>query len=215
MTLRGGYWHAVSYPYPAPGDFIFEAPYETTYIIDCLNHPRAFVGISDSGRGAYCEVWTPIRPMGQRVVELVERPVSRLIGKEAAPPEKVIAPEDIDTFYELEANPEKGSCTFAFRYEMHNKMGFFGKPIIKGFEVAEFDDVPDGLETFVLEGGRYAKITETVPNGELDWATPVWALFKMAEETGYQPDLERLFYVRQTGYGRAFELYVPIKSEPA
>lgn len=215
MTLRGGYWHSVSYPYPVPGDYVFEAPYETQHAIDSVNHPREFVWMEYDGRGAYSEVYSPIRPMGHRVVELVERPICRLIGKEAAPPAKVIAPEDIDAFYDLEANPEKGSCTFAFRYEMHNKMAFFGKPVIKGVEVAAFDtlcdDVPEGMETFVLEGGHYAKITETVPNGELDWVTPVWALFKMAEETGHEPDLARLFYVRQTGYGRAFELYVPVK----
>jgi hypothetical protein len=184
MTIRGGYWHAVSYPYPVPGDFIFEAPYETPYSLDCLNHPRAWVEISYDGRGAYTDVYSPIRPMGRRVVELVERPICRLIGKEAAPPEKVIAPEDIDAFYELEANPEKGSCTFAFRYEMHNKMAFFGKPVIKGVEVAAFDDVPEGMETFVLEGGRYVKVTESVPNGELDWATPEWALFADGQGDG-------------------------------
>jgi predicted transcriptional regulator YdeE len=215
MTLRGGYWHAVSYPYPVAGDFIFEAPYETPYAIDCLHHPRAWVEIIYDGRGPYTDVYSPIRRMGQRVVELVERPVSKLIGKEAALPEKVIAPEDIDTFYDLEANPEKGSCTFAFRFEMHNKMGFYAKPVIKGVEVAQFDtlcdDVPEGMETFTLEGGRYVKVTETVPNGEMDWTMPEWALFAMADETGYEPDLERLFYVRQTGYGRAFELYVPVK----
>ena len=149
--------------------------------------------------------------MGQRVVELVERPVCRLIGKEAAPPEKAIAPADIDAFYDLEANPEKGSYTLAFRYEMHDKMAYLTKPVIKGVEVADFGDVPEGMETFALEGGRYAKISETVPNGELDWVTPGWALFEMAKETGYEPDLDRLFYVRQMGYGRAFELYAPVK----
>jgi len=210
-TLRGGYWHAVSYPYPVPGDYIFAAPYETPYALDTINHPRAYVWIDYDGRGAYSEVYNPVRLTGRRVVEPVERPVCKLIGKEAAPPEKAIAPADIDAFYELEANPEKGSCTFAFRYEMHNKMGFFGKPVIKGVEVAEFGDVPEGMETFTLEGGRYVKVTETLPNGELDWITPGWALFAMADETGYEPDLERLFYVRQTGYGRAFELYVPVR----
>ena len=143
--------------------------------------------------------------------ELVERPACRLIGIEAALPEKAIAPADIQAFYNLEANPEKGSCTLAFRYEMHNDMAYFAKPVIKGAEVVEFSKVPDGMETFVLEGGKYAKITETLPNGELDWQAPWYALCEMEKETGYEPDLTRLFFVHQTGYGREFALYVPVK----
>ncbi len=211
MTLRGGYWHVISYPYPVPSDYIFDLPYKTPYTIDKLNHPRAFLWIEYNGRGAYSEAYCPIRLMGKRVVELVERPACKLIGKEAAPPDKVIAPADIEAFYALEANPEKGSCTFAFRLEMHNTLEHFARPVIKGVEVLDFGDVPDGMETFTLEGGKYVKITETLPNGELDWWAPYYALREMEKETGYAPDLARLFFVHQTEYGRAFALYVPVK----
>ena len=121
------------------------------------------------------------------------------------------ADADIAVFYDLEANLEKGSCTFAFRYEMHNGLEYFVKPIIKGAEVVDFTAVPDGMEAFTLAGGKYARLTETLPNGELDWWAPYYALRDLEKDSGYQPDLSRLFFVRQTGCGRECALYVPVR----
>jgi hypothetical protein len=76
-------------------------------------------------------------------------------------------------------NVAKGSCIFAFRYD--------------------------------LAGGACQKISETLPSGEYDWWAP-WDVFKdMQRETGREPDLSRLFFVEQTGHGKAFTLFAPVK----
>jgi hypothetical protein len=194
MTIQGGYWHTASYPYPAPADFVFGTPYRKAFDLDDCNHPREFIYLEYNGRGAYREVYVPVRIRGKVVIEPIEHPVWRLIGKEAAPPEKVVSEVDLEAFYHLPANPCSGSCTIAFRNEMHNKLEYFAPPVIKGIEVDDFTDVLAGLEAFTLTGGQYVRLSEMLPNGEQDWLLSYYALHDMAKETGWQPDLARLFF---------------------
>lgn len=212
ITIRGGYWNVVAYPYFRSGEFeIFSTPYRPRFEVDLLAHPRAFLELYYTGRGLYSEVYTPIRLMGERRVELVERPVTLLIGKEEAPPASVVTAADMRAFYDLDANVEKGRCVLAYHFELHRGQYYFQKPVIKGAEVADIARVPAGMQAFTLEGGRYVRLSETLPNGELDWSLGGYAFKEMEKETGYQLDLSRLFIVEQMEYGRAFALYVPVK----
>ena len=214
-TLRGGYWHLSSWRHfsgGGGGHYALEGlPFKAATSIDGANHPRAFIEYQYTGRGGLCETAVPMRKQGERRIELVEKDECLLVGKEEAPPDSTVTEADINVIYNLESSLEKGSFTAAFRYEMHRKLWFFKKPVIKGAEVADFDNVPEGMNTYTLEGGRYVRITETLPNGGYDWWTSGYAFGDMKDETGYEIDLSRLFFVRQTGYGRESELYVPVR----
>jgi hypothetical protein len=134
-----------------------------------------------------------------------------VIGKEEAPPESFVTGAEIRAFPDLEAILRKGSYVMAFRYEIHRKMWYFQKPVIKGVEAAPAATAPEGMRAYTLEGGKYAKITEVTPNGEFDWSAEWYAFKTMKEHDGYELDLSRLFIVRQLDYGRAFELYAPVR----
>lgn len=134
-----------------------------------------------------------------------------LLGKEEAPPESVVTDADIQAFYDLDGNVGKGHCVFAFHYEIHGKLWHFQKPVIKGAEVADTTKVPAGLRAYTLEGGKYVRISETLPNGEFDWSLEWYAFKEMEQETGHQLDLSRLFIVEQMEYGGSFALYAPVK----
>lgn len=214
-TLRGGYWHLSSWRHFSGGEgrnhYELEGlPFKAATSVDSLNHPRAFIEYQYTGRGGLCETAVPMRKQGERRIKLVEKNECLLVGKDEAPPDSTVTEADINVIYNLESSLEKGSITAAFRYEMHGGL-LFKKPVIRGAEVADFDDVPAGMNTYTLEGGRYVKITETLPNGGYDWWTPNYAFRDMNSETGYEIDLSRLLIVRQTGYGREFELYVPVR----
>ena len=210
LTVRGGLWNAVSYAYPRGADWELDPPYTPRFRIDALNHPRAFLHWTHSGSAPSSEVWCPVRLAGDRVVQIVERPVTRLVGKKERPPADPVTDAEMEAIRGIGPASRRGSCTYAFHYEMHGELWFFQKPVIKGAEVAEGCPVPPGMTTFTLEGGRYARISETRPNGGYDWAAPLYAFREMEKETGYRLDLSRLFFVEETDFGRQFVLYVPV-----
>ncbi len=211
MTIRGGYWHATGYAYPVSGEYEFEAHYEPARPLDCLNHPRDFVEVEYNGRGAYSEILVPVRVPGQRLVELVEVPVWRLIGKQVRLPEVAITDDDICALWDMPGNLRPGGHTTAFRQEPQGTQAHFAGPVISGADAETAAEVPEGLERFELPGGRYVRLSEDTPNGELDWWTPAYAFQDMKTEIGAELDLSRHFVVQASERGRRFVLYVPVR----
>jgi hypothetical protein len=166
---------------------------------------------SDIAWELYSEFYTPIRLTSELKVEPIDRPVCFVVGKEEAPPDSYVTEADLAAFCDLEGNLTKGSYLYAFKLEPHNDQWFYQKPIVKGAEVAEGASAPEGLKLYTLPGGRYVRITETLPNGEFNWWSGGYAFSKMKAQTGYELDPSRLFFVRQLDYGREFEFYAPVR----
>jgi predicted transcriptional regulator YdeE len=210
MNVRGGYWHVISYPYPAPADWVFEVPYRTRDMdVDCLAHPRDFNEYVYNARGRYTEIWAPVRIMGRLAYEVVERPRTTLLGKQAGPT-TTVGDADLPVFYNHPANSNPGSCIVAFRFEEHNGKSFFAPPIARGMAVDGPVGVPEGLEMLDLPAGRYVKVTEAVPNGELGWRVEGFVGGEVEKQTGHKPDLSRQIIVEQSGFGRQHAVFVPV-----
>jgi hypothetical protein len=85
---------------------------------------------------------------------------------------------------------------------------YFNRPLIKGIAAADSAAVPEGLCEYHIDGGKYLRVTEDVPNGEPGWEIEWFA--DIAKEAGYTSDEKRQFIIKQNNYGKSYEWYIPI-----
>ena len=98
----------------------------------------------------------------------------------------------------------------------NNNVMLYAKPLLKGFEAG--NEMPAGFDMYELEGGSFIKITETNPDGSLFMrGEPGWDVEfikfpnEEAPEINAETDFIRHCRMLQTGYGKYYELYVPVK----
>ena len=221
-TIKGGLWRINSNRHFNGGAEIWEMkeprklPFEKQKL--CLDHPRVFATCSYKARGGYDETWIPFRMQGKYVFETVELPPLKVFAKTEDPLNgRTVPDEELRTYYSLRGNANPGTLIVGYKPAFfNNKIMLYAEPLIKGVIAGE--TVPDGFETYTLEGGRFVKITEVNPDGSLYLrGEPGWdAEFinfpdKEAPEIKGNTDFSRTFRMLQTGYGKYYELYVPLK----
>ncbi len=210
--LQGGYWHVEGSRHFNGGaaNWDFDDFYDSLQAKDNLAHPRAFSTYEYQARGGYTEVVVPVRVRGERHGEVVDLPAQYIIGKLEAPPDSIVTDEDIHTMYNLPANGQQGTYFIAYTLAVTNQKLYFDKPIIKGITADMAVELPSGYQSFILDAGRYLKITESVPLGEPGWEIECFDNEEYTTVMGYAADRNRQFIIRQYGYGYSYELYVPI-----
>lgn len=211
--MKGGYWRSLGYRHfnggTADWDSTFNVKLDSKVTFDDCQHPRGFNEYVYNARGGYVEIGIPARVVGNYTYEVVELPTQHVIGKLEAPPESIVTEEDKELFYTLPENIEKGSYMIGFTVvQVSNGNVYYDKPLIKGVLANADTPFPDNLSELKLESGKYVKITEDIPNGELGWECG-FLLESMEKETGYKPDMTRQFIIKQNDFGKSYELYVP------
>ncbi len=211
--LRGGYWHVEGRRHFNGGScgWNFDSFYDSLLTRDTLAHPRAFNEYEYRARGGYSEIVAPVRVRGEQTFELVELVPQTVIGILEAPPHSVVTDAEKLAFYDLQANSDRGSYMIGYTLTKANNMLFYDKPLVKGV-LANMDAViPDGCQPYTLQGGRFMKITESLPLGEPGWEIEWVNSPDFGIKTGHEPDFSRQFIIRQYGYGSSYEFYVPVE----
>ena len=112
-------------------------------------------------------------------------------------------------FYTLPENKDKGSHIIAYTLvKPQNAGAYYDKPLIKGVLAEADTSTPAGLSNFLLEGGKYVKVTEDIPNGEPGWEIE-FLLDSLENDTGHKPDMRRQLMIKQNDFGKSYEFYVP------
>jgi len=214
--IQGGYWKRVGWKhfnggYQGWGE-AFGARLETVLPVWDVHHPRGFNEYIYNVRGGYCEITVPMRILGERRYELVELLPQKVIGKMEAPPGSVVTEADIERFYNMEENSEKGTYVIGYTLITVNESRvYYDKPLVKGvLTKPDLAAVPEGYHLYTLNGGAYVKVVEDIPNGVLGWEG--WSIMAdLPAKTGYVHDDARQFIYKQCDYGKHYELYIPVR----
>ena len=185
-----------------------------------LDHPRVFGTFSYNARGGYDETWIPMRTHGEYAFETVELPPLELFAKLEDPLSgKTVPDEEFRAYYNLPRNAEPGTLVVGYKPAFfNNDVMLYAAPLIKGVRAAEGERPPGGFEAYTLEGGLFVKISEVNPDGSLYLrGEPGWDVEfinfpdEAAPEITRSTDFTRHCRMVQTGGGKYYELFVPIK----
>lgn len=208
----GGRWLIESYHHFNGGvcDYPFGRPMNFKTKVDDMHHPGPWIDINYLGaRGGYIELGNPAMIKGRRIYETVGLTPRRIAGKLEAPPDSIVTDDEKNAFYTLPDNAEKGSYYIGYTITVPDGKGmYFNRPLIKGIATAEGAAVPEGLSEFILEGGRYLRVTEDILNGEPGWEIEYFE--DTAKEAGCTADEKRQFIIKQNNYGKSYEFFIPI-----
>ena len=209
--FNGGRWLIESYHHFNGGvcDYPFGRPMNFKMNVDDMHHPGPWLDINYLGaRGGYVELGNPVQIKGNRKFEPVELLPQRMIGKPEAPPESIVTDEEKKAFYTLPENKEKGSYVIGYTVTIPEGKGmYFDRPLVKGVLAADDTPIPEGLWEFYLDGGKYIRVTEDIPNGEPGWEIEGFA--DTAKAAGYIADENRQFIIKQNEFGKSYEWFVP------
>ncbi|MCL2512315.1 MAG: GyrI-like domain-containing protein [Oscillospiraceae bacterium] len=222
-TIKGGLWRINGDRHFNGGaehwdmDEPHKLPFEKQHL--SLDHPRVFGTYSYDARGGYDETWIPFRAEGEFKFETVELPPLRLFAKLEDPLNgKTVPDEELRTYYSLPGNAEPGTLAVGYKAEFFKHVMLYAEPLKKGVIAGESAVCPDGFNEYMLEGGKFVKITETNPDGspylrgEPGWeAEFVDFPRKNAPDISESTDFSRHCRMLQTGNGKYYELYVPVK----
>ena len=151
-----------------------------------------------------------MRVRGKLTYTEIELPPQRVIGRLEAPPDSVVTDEEMERFYTLPENKERGSYIIAYTTVTIPKVGpFYDKPLIKGVLADADTPVPAGLTEFWLTGGKYIRVTEDIPNCTPGWEIEFYLPESAEREAGHKLDLKGQFVVKQNGFGASYEFYMP------
>lgn len=226
-TIKGGLWRINTFRHFNGGtgegcwdmlDEPFRPPFEKQRID--LDHPRVFATMCCDARGGYDETWIPMRVRGEYAFELVELPPLQVFAKLEDPLNgKTVPDEELRTYYSLTGNADPGTLVVGYKPAFFpNNVMLYAEPLVKGVVAADDATPPDGFDTYVLDGGRFVRITEVNPDGTLyRRGEPGWDVEfinfpdEAAPNITDSTDFSRYCRMFQTGNGMFFELFVPVK----
>ena len=210
IELKGGYWRLAGRRHFNGGgeDWPFDVQLDSRVSLNVCQHPRAFNSYEYNARGGYTEIGVPMRIQGMPTYEAVELPPQRVIGKLEAPPEAIVTDEEMQHFYDLPENKDPGSYVIGYTVVQRKSGIYFDKPLIKGVLANAETPVPEGLSEFMLEGGRYIKVSEDALNGGPGWDIEILP-YDLEKDTAYKANLKRQFLIKQNDFGKRFDLYIP------
>ena len=225
-NIKGGLWRINAWRHFNGGsgegcwdmDEPYKQPFEKQSL--CLDHPRVFATKCYDARGGYDETWIPMRFRGEYTFEILSLPPMRMYAKPENPLNgKTVPDEELRTYYSLAGSAAPGSLVVGYKPAFfENNVMLYAAPLIKGVPAADGDEAPDGFGEYTLDGGLFVKITEVNPDGSpYPRGEPGWDVefisFPNAEAPGiaHSTDFSRHCRMVQTGYGKYYELYVPVK----